>query len=116
MSQDFNENLENNEQGSKKESEYVYKNVMDGKQNKRTWSILSFVLSLASIVFCSVPVVGIILGLVAIGAAVLSRRNIGYFDGLSLAGLMIGIFGVVFSITAIILKNVLISLILTLFK
>ncbi len=116
MSQDFNENFENKKQDQSKESDYVYKNVMDGKPKKRTWSVISFVSSLASIVFCSlVPVVGIILGLFAIGSAIFSRKNIGYFDGFSLAGLMIGIFGAVFSVTAILFQKILINLIISIF-
>ena len=113
MSQDFNENLENNEQNSSKKSEYAYKNVMNGKQNKRTWSVISFVLAIASILFCSIPTVGIILGLLAIGFAIFSRLSIGYFDGFSLIGLLLAIVGVVFSIAAIVLKNILVNLIVS---
>ena len=116
MSQDFNENFENDSQNPSKESEYVYKNVMGGKQNKRTWSIISLILAIASVPFCAVPRVGLILGLLSIGAAIYSRKCIGYFDGFSLAGLMIGIFGAVFSVGVIILRNMLINLLITLFK
>ncbi|MBP3401948.1 MAG: DUF4190 domain-containing protein [Clostridia bacterium] len=116
MSQDFNENFENDSQNPSKESEYVYKNVMGGKQNKRTWSIISLILAIASVPFCAVPIVGLILGLLSIGAAIYSRKCIGYFDGFSLAGLMIGIFGAVFSVGVIILRNMLINLLITLFK
>ena len=115
MSQDFNENLGSNEQESEKKSEYAYKNVMDGKQKKRTWSVISFILSLISIAFCSVPIAGIILGLLSLGAAIYSRKYIGYFDGFSLAGLMIGIFGVVFSVGAIILQKLIVHFIASLF-
>ena len=113
MSQDYNEDLKNNQQDSSQESEYAYKNVIGEKPKKRTWSVVSFVLSLVSLIVCSItPIVGIILGLFSIGCAIFSRKNIGYFDGLSLAGLMIGIFGAVFSLFAILLQNILINFII----
>ena len=114
MSQEFNEKKENNDSNS--DIEYAYKNVMDGKQYKRTWSIISFALSIASVIFCFVPVVGLILGLAAIGFSLFSRKHLGYFDGLSLFGLMIGIFGSVFSVGAIVLKNILLTILSALFK
>ena len=76
MSQDYNEDLKNNQQDSSQESEYAYKNVMGEKPKKRTWSVVSFVLSLVSLIVCSItPIVGIILGLFSIGCAIFSRKN-----------------------------------------
>lgn len=115
MSQDFNEKSKVNEEGSSAEDKYAYKNVMSGKQNSRKWSVVSLILSLLSVALCFVPWLGIILGLSAIGFAAFSRNCIGYFDGFALAGLILGIFGVVFSLTALILKNVLLNLIVGLF-
>ena len=115
MSQNFNEKSKANEAGSSAEDKYVYKNVMNGKQNSRKWSVVSLILSLLSISLCFVPWLGIILGLTAIGFAVFSRKCIGYFDGFALAGLILGIFGTVFSITAMILKNILVNIIAALF-
>lgn len=115
MSQDFNEKSKVNEEGSGAEDKYAYKNVMNGKKNSRKWSVVSLVLSLLSIALCFVPWLGIILGLAAIGFAIFSRSCIGYFDGFALAGLIIGIFGVVFSVTAIIFKSILVSIFTALF-
>jgi ABC-type lipoprotein release transport system permease subunit len=39
-----------------------------------------------------------VLAILAIIFAIVSRRNLGYFDGFSVAGLVIGIFGLVFSL------------------
>ena len=36
---------------------------------------------------------------IAIVSALLSRKVLGYFDGLSIAGLILGIFGVVFGVS-----------------
>ena len=55
------------------------------------------------------------MGLGAIAFSLYSKRCLGYFDGLSLAGLMIGIFGVVFSVAALLLKNIVLSFIASFF-
>ena len=103
MSQEINDN-------EKKESEYIFKNVIDKKQLTRTVALASFILSLASIIFCWIPGLGIMLGAAAIVCAVVSRINIGYFDGFAIAGVIIAIFGIVFSSTALIFQNLLIQL------
>ena len=111
MSQEFN----GFDEKEKKENEYIYKNVMGQKQATRLFSLLSLISSIISIIFCWVPILGIIFGIVAIVCAIIARREIGYFDGFSIAGLIFGIFGIVFSVTAIILKNILIGLFVSLF-
>ena len=45
-------------------------------------------------------------GVLAIVFAVVSRKTIGYFDGLAIAGLIIGIFGLVFGISNVILDYI----------
>ena len=114
MSQEFNENSKVESEESA-DSDFAYKSVIGGKKNTRLWSIISFVLALLSIPFCIVPVVGIITGLGAIAFSLYSKKCLGYFDGLSLAGLMIGIFGVVFSVAALILRNIILAFFATLF-
>ncbi len=109
MSQSFNENNNN-------EEKYAYKNVMGTSQNSRAFSVASLILSILSIICSFLPVLGIILGVLAISFAIFSRRNLGYFDGFSLAGLILGIIGAVFSVAALILRNILISLVAGLFS
>ena len=65
---------------------------------KRGWSVAALVLSIVSIVCCCLPVVSIVLGALSILFAIISRINLGYFDGLSVAGLVVGIFGLVMGI------------------
>ena len=107
MSQEFTDN-------EKKESEYIFKNVIEKKQATRTVALISFILSVASLLLCWVPGLGIILGAAAIVCAVISRINIGYFDGFAIAGVIIAIFGIVFSVTALIFKKLLIDLFVSL--
>ena len=42
-------------------------------------------------------------GILSVVFAVVSRKTIGYFDGLAVAGLIIGIFGIVFGVSNMIL-------------
>ena len=95
-----------NGQNQNNGDDYVYKKVMLDKQHSRAWSVLSLTASIGSLLCCCFSSVGIILGILAIVFAIISRRNIGYFDGLSLAGLIVGIFGTVFGIASIILSFV----------
>lgn len=98
----YNEEFDKNNESDKVEEEYVYKTVMRSKENSRSFSLVSLVLSVLSLLFSPISYVGLILGGLAIGFACYSRKNLGYFDGYSLAGLIIGIFGVVFSFLSLI--------------
>jgi hypothetical protein len=89
------ENKKNN--GSETQGDdFLYKTVMDGKEKSRVWSVASCAAAIISILCSLFPYPAIVLGALAIIFAIFSRRNIGYFDGLALAGLFIGIAGVVF--------------------
>ncbi len=71
---------------------YAYQAVMQGT---RGFSVASLVLGIISIVCCCAWYVGLILGILAIVFSVVSRKKNGYFDGLAIAGLVLGIFGTV---------------------
>jgi ZIP family zinc transporter len=62
---------------------------------------------MASLILCPVYWLKIILSATSIVFALISRKNIGYFDGLSLAGLIVGIFGIVFGILGIVMTELL---------
>ena len=83
--------------------EYAYKNVIGKKGNTRIFSLVSVVCAALSVIFSFVPWLGLVLGLVAIGFSLVSRKELGYFEGLAIVGLIVGIFGFVFSLTGIIL-------------
>ena len=84
------------------EQNYAYQNVIRNKTNSRAWSIVSFVLSILSVICCCSSWVSLILAVLSVAFAGYSRKNLGYFDGLSLAGLIIGIFGIVFAVMGIV--------------
>ena len=63
----------------------------------RIYSILSLVCSIVSVLIgCCGGWFGLGLGALAIAFSVISRRHLGYFDGMAIAGLVLGICGVLF--------------------
>ena len=84
------------------------KTVLDGVPRSRGWSVVALVLAILSvplsiITVCGIvfPVVGLVLGVMAVIASIISRRNLGYFDGVAIAGIIISAVGFVFGITSI---------------
>ncbi|MBQ8303262.1 MAG: hypothetical protein IJX97_06975 [Clostridia bacterium] len=110
MQQDFNE--KNNEPNvEKEESTYAYKNVINKeKQNRRTWSVFSLLFAIASVFTFIFSWVSLVLGFISVGCGVVSRKNLGYFDGISVAGIIIGIFGIVFALAGLIFGNIISSI------
>ena len=84
--------------------DYAYKTVLRGKQNSRTLSVGALAVSILSVLLFAYSWVAIILGVAAVVMAVLSRKNIGYFDNLSLVALIVAIFGMVFGVTGLIFE------------
>ena len=103
-----NLNKENNEgfaenEVNTEESEFAYKKVLGVKSNTRLYSVISICLSILSVILFFLPIGGIICGVLGILFAIFSRKNLGYFDNISLWGLIVGIFGLVFSVMSFIL-------------
>ena len=74
-----------------------HKTVLDGVPRSRVWSILSILSGIFSIVisivflFIYIPALTFIsmgLGAFAILFSLLSRRNLGYFDGMAVSGII----------------------------
>ena len=66
------------------------------------WSVLSLSLGILSIICCCYGWLGLILSSLSVAFAIVSRITLKYFDGLALAGFIIGIFGMVFSLTVLV--------------
>ena len=97
---DNNENQqENNNPYGQNNNEYAF-NVLNSKGKPKTlgWSVASMVTGILSVVCCCFGWTGIIFGIAAIVLSVVSRKSLGYFDGMSIAGLVVGIFGLVFGV------------------
>lgn len=82
----------------KKEELFEYKGIFGKNKNSRIWSAASIVSGVLSVIFCFLPILGIIFSLLSVTLAVVSRRILGYFDTLAIIGLVIGIFGAVFGV------------------
>ncbi|MBQ9070535.1 MAG: DUF4190 domain-containing protein [Clostridia bacterium] len=78
------------------EKEDRYYEIFDKSKKTMGWSVASLVLGIVSVLCCCLGWVGLLMGALAIVFAVVSRVSLGYFDGMSIAGLILGIFGVVF--------------------
>lgn len=102
----YNEEARVDREEPQGEDGYAYKTVIKNKQNRRTWSVVSIVLAVLSILLLYFPIVSLILGALSVGAGAVSRINLGYFDKLTLAGIIIGIFGIVFSIAGLIFGGI----------
>lgn len=75
--------------------------------DSKTFSIVSLVTGILSVLIgcCCTPYIAIILGVVAIVFAALSKKKNGKFDGLAIAGLVCGIVGTVFGVLSIIIAQ-----------
>lgn len=77
--------------------EYAFQTLdRHGRPKKLGWSLASFICGLVGAITSSFGFSGIILGICAIVFAIVSRRILGYFDGRSIAGLILGIFSTIF--------------------
>ena len=86
-----------------KENDRAYKTVMDGVPRSRGWSVASMILGILSILLSFIPFTGVVLGTVSIITALISRRNLGYFDGIAIAGIITGAIGSVFGIMSLVI-------------
>ena len=78
-------------------SEDRYYEVFDkDKPKKMAFSVASVAFALISVALCFLGVVGIILGVCSVFLALASRIYLKYFDKLSLIGIIVAIFGIVF--------------------
>lgn len=74
------------------------------KRNTRAFSVISLVLGAVSVLCSFVGPLGFIFGLAAVASALVSRRLLGFFDGICIAGLIVGIFGSAFGLVIFLLS------------
>ena len=105
MNNQYNEEAKVNKDSSESEGEYIYKTIIEKKENRRTWSVVSLALGILSVLSLFVSWLSLGFGILALGAGLLSRKHLGYFDKLSVSGIIVGIFGCVFAIAVMIFVN-----------
>jgi len=105
MNNQYNEETKVNNKSSESEGEYVYKTVIKNKENRRTWSVISLALGILSVLTLFLSWLSLVFGLLGLGAGLISRKNLGYFDKFSVSGIIISIFGTVFAVFVVVFKN-----------
>ena len=100
MGEEWNKN-ENEEELN--EQDYAFQTLnRNGKPKSLGWSVVSLVMGAAAVFTCTFGWASIIFGVFSILFAIMSRRILGYFDGKTIAGLILGLFGIVFATAMII--------------
>lgn len=103
--QDTEANVEN-----EKSDDYDSILNKDGKPKKKIMSVLSLVIGIASLVISFFTIWGVIPALISVSFALLSRRSLGYFDHISVVGIILGAFSAVFPVAIMILEPLIISI------
>lgn len=86
------------------EGEDRYYEIFEKTKHKtRGFSVAAMTLGIISVLCCCFGWVSLVLGIAAIVFSVISRVTLGYFDGMCIAGLILGIFGVVFGSSMLIM-------------
>ncbi len=78
-------------------------NIFDnrGKPKNIGWSVASVICAVLSFSLSLFGWAGLVFGVMSIACAIAARIKLGYFNGWSIAGILIGIFGTVFSASMI---------------
>ena len=86
-----------------RKEEVRYEDIFDKSKPKTLgWSVASMVLGILSLVCCCLPFGGLAFSVAAVVLSVVARKTLGYFDGMAIAGLILGIFGLVMGVTVIV--------------
>jgi hypothetical protein len=95
----------NDFQNDNDENDYLFKMVTDnGRPKTYGWSIASMVCGILSVI-CCFGFASIIFGILAAAFAFISRKNLGYFDGMSIAGIVLGIIGFILGLVLVIASS-----------
>ena len=71
MEEKTNEFEEKEAEKENKEEKFIYKNLFKEKNNTRVWSLASLLAAVLSVIFCFLPVLGIILSLFSVALSVI---------------------------------------------
>ena len=84
--------------------DYAYKTVMrNGRHKTYGWSLVSLILGIAGVACSSFGWAGMVFAALAVVFSLIAKRNLGYFNGMAVAGLVLGIFGFVCSVGILVL-------------
>ena len=95
---------EKTEEGGAETQDRYYEVFDKDKPKYILWSLISAILGGISVICSLYGWIGLIVGAAAVVFAVISRVNLKYFDKITIAGLILGIFGMVFGASTIVLE------------
>ncbi len=96
-------NTNGNDPENNGDQEYAFQTLNRyGRPKSLGWSVASLVMGALAVATCCFGWSSLVFGIFATVFAAIARRTLGYFDGKSLTGLILGIFGAVFGIVMII--------------
>ena len=98
----YHEQAEEEEKPAEKQDRY-YEVFDKDKPKYILWSLISAVLGGISVICSLYGWVGLIVGAAAVAFSIVSRVNLKYFDKITIVGLILGIFGMVFGASTIVL-------------
>ena len=99
----MNENGYDNNPFENDENDYLFKIVTNnGRRKTYGWSVASMVSGILSVICCCTGWTGLFFGIISIIFAIISRKNLGYFDGMAVSGLVLGIIGLVLGVALIV--------------
>ena len=78
------------------------------KKKTRIYSVISLIIGIGSVLLGIMGFAAILFGALAITFALVSRKSIKYFDGFSIAGLILGIFGAVFGAISVVIEIIIV--------
>ena len=81
-------------------SEEYYELPKELKSRSLIWSVISFVCGVLSLALCPLYYVSLVFAVGSIVTSLISRKNLGFFDKYAVFGLILGIMGFVFGISA----------------
>ena len=84
-------------------NDYLFQTVTNrGKRKTYSWSLAALICGILSLVFSCVIFAGLIAGVLAVLFSLISRKNLGYFEGMAITGLILGIIGTVIGASVLI--------------
>ena len=84
-------------------NDYLFQTVTGrGRKKTYSWSLAAFVCGILALVFSCLIYAGLICGVLAIVFAAISRKNLGFFDRMSVTAIILGIISVVIGVALLV--------------